>query len=232
MTTPRHGDRLRVVVVSDQSLVTESVRAALRERGLETSTLTWPSETTLTLPTAGPGQGLDAGLMISDLDRTPRLRVATQLLGGIRIPWLVLTGAPRGPMWGAALQAGARAVIANSTSLDSLLTMFDLVARGDDLMQTDEHDELVETWEAVRREHFRLQAQVDSLTPRERQVLLLLYDGESVHRIAALLEITPATVRSQVKAVLRKLEVNSQLAAVAAVGHLMEFQDPGDPVRS
>jgi DNA-binding CsgD family transcriptional regulator len=75
-----------------------------------------------------------------------------------------------------------------------------------------------------------LRERAGSLTPREREVLLLLYSGEPVSRIAALFDVSPATVRSQVKSVLRKLEVNSQLAAVAAVRALLD--DAADEVRS
>jgi two-component system nitrate/nitrite response regulator NarL len=52
----------------------------------------------------------------------------------------------------------------------------------------------------------------------------MLYAGDPVARIAQLLEVSPATVRSQVKAVLRKLHVNTQLGAVAALDDLLEWE--------
>jgi DNA-binding CsgD family transcriptional regulator len=61
-----------------------------------------------------------------------------------------------------------------------------------------------------------------SLTPRERTVLRLLYAGDNVRSIALLLDVSEATVRSQVKSVLRKLDVNSQLAAIAAFRRLQD----------
>nr|WP_253945550.1 helix-turn-helix transcriptional regulator [Nocardioides sp. zg-DK7169] len=60
------------------------------------------------------------------------------------------------------------------------------------------------------------------LTRRELTILGLLYAGDNVGRIAAQLGVSEATVRSQVRAVLRKLAVNSQLAAVAAYASLVE----------
>jgi DNA-binding NarL/FixJ family response regulator len=75
---------------------------------------------------------------------------------------------------------------------------------------------LVREWRLVEDEERRLVARMESLTARELNVLSLLYDGKSVRGIAELAGVSEATVRSQVKAVLRKLEVNSQLAAVAA----------------
>lgn len=55
----------------------------------------------------------------------------------------------------------------------------------------------------------------DWLTARESAVLAMLMDGQSVARIAAAWYVSEATVRTQVRAVLQKLGVNSQLEAVA-----------------
>jgi DNA-binding NarL/FixJ family response regulator len=53
------------------------------------------------------------------------------------------------------------------------------------------------------------------LTPRESAVLAMLMDGQTVARISAAWYVSEATVRTQVRAVLQKLGVNSQLEAVA-----------------
>ncbi len=53
------------------------------------------------------------------------------------------------------------------------------------------------------------------LTPREQEVLRDLMDGRSAEAIARASYVSLATVRSQIRAVLQKLAVNSQLAAVA-----------------
>ena len=55
----------------------------------------------------------------------------------------------------------------------------------------------------------------DWLTARESAVLAMLMDGQSVARISAACYVSEATVRTQVRAVLQKLGVNSQLEAVA-----------------
>lgn len=56
---------------------------------------------------------------------------------------------------------------------------------------------------------------LDALTPREQEVLAGLAEGRSAEAIAAELVVSLATVRSHIRAVLQKLEVNSQVAAVA-----------------
>jgi DNA-binding NarL/FixJ family response regulator len=56
---------------------------------------------------------------------------------------------------------------------------------------------------------------LDRLTGREQQVLRALAFGRSAGEIAVAERLSVATVRSHIQAVLRKLEVSSQLAAVA-----------------
>ncbi|MDP8927430.1 MAG: response regulator transcription factor [Actinomycetota bacterium] len=55
----------------------------------------------------------------------------------------------------------------------------------------------------------------EQLTPREGRVLGHLMEGHSADEIAAYEFVSLATVRTQIRAILRKLDVNSQLAAVA-----------------
>jgi DNA-binding NarL/FixJ family response regulator len=58
-------------------------------------------------------------------------------------------------------------------------------------------------------------ARLGRLTPREREVLEHLRLGHTVDEIARRDHVAASTVRGQVASVLRKLEVSSQLAAVA-----------------
>jgi DNA-binding NarL/FixJ family response regulator len=82
--------------------------------------------------------------------------------------------------------------------------------------------DVLDRWARVREEQELLLVRMRSLTPRERTVLRLLYAGDNVRSIALLLDVSEATVRSQVKSVLRKLDVNSQLAARAAFRRLQD----------
>jgi two-component system, NarL family, nitrate/nitrite response regulator NarL len=56
-----------------------------------------------------------------------------------------------------------------------------------------------------------------ALTPRERDVLVRIVDGECTRQIACSLSISDATVRRHVQNVLVKLGVHSRLEAIAAV---------------
>ncbi|MEW7977190.1 MAG: response regulator [Candidatus Sedimenticola endophacoides] len=62
------------------------------------------------------------------------------------------------------------------------------------------------------------QTALNDLTPREREILCLLTDGQSNKVIARNLGISDGTVKLHVKAILRKLDVHSRVeAAVIAV---------------
>lgn len=224
--TASGAGRLRVAVASDQSLVVEAVRAALSARKLNVTTLGWSTDRTPMPRRVGATRSFDVGLIISDLDKWSRLRGVASVMGTVRVPWVVLTGACRGPLWGAALEFGARAVISSDTSLRGVHATLRGVIRGEMVPPPAESVLLRAEWQALREQREGLQARVGTLTPREREVLRLLYAGDSVARIAAIFDVSPTTVRSQVKAVLRKLDVNSQLAAVAAFDQLLELDDP------
>jgi two-component system nitrate/nitrite response regulator NarL len=59
---------------------------------------------------------------------------------------------------------------------------------------------------------------IDSLTPREKEVLGLLKEGKSNHQIAMLLDVTPRTVEFHVSNLIKKLGISSRVeAAILAI---------------
>ena len=77
-----------------------------------------------------------------------------------------------------------------------------------------EREQLIQLW---REQRERLQVLIDRLqllTPREQTVLSHLMKGQQVREIAHQSVVSEATVRTQVKSILAKLEVSSQLGAV------------------
>lgn len=219
----------RVAVTSDQSLVAEAVRTALLSRGFDAVVVPWGGAR------GAPGSGRvaavapDAALMLADLEPAARLREAQGLVLESGARWLLLTGAARGPLWGAMLECGVAVIRSSSTSLDEVVEMLRELAEGGDVSAQEGRDELVREWRAARSEKEVLIERMRSLTARERTVLRLLYAGDGVRTIAGLLGVSEATVRSHVKAVLHKLEVSSQLAAVAAFGWLQDDPEHRDP---
>ncbi len=217
-----------VVVAGEQSLVADAVRAALTTRGHAVRPVNWPVNGVLAAPRGdGTGGPADVGLLISDLDRWSRVCAADLVLRRIETRWVVITTAPRGAAWGAVLDAGALTVLPAATGLDETNRVLAAVASGQAGMAPAERAALRRIWSEAQQERQVVRERLRSLTPREREVLRMLYSGRPVTVIAERLGISPATVRSQVKSVLRKLEVNTQLGAVATLGRMLRVDVEG-----
>ena len=214
----------RVAVASDQSLVAESVHRALRERGHATVVLRWPpTEAQRPDPPVqqagrGPRAALpppDVAVLLSELDRRATVDGARTLVRALPVPWLVLAGVARGPAWGALYESGATVVMPTDTDLDTVCNLVSRLGSGT-VRPPRPPGELLREWHDYSRHHDELSDRFETLTGREEQVLQQLHEGLAVRRIAEEGAVTEATVRSQVKAILRKLGVSSQIAAVAA----------------
>jgi len=206
-----------VVVASELSLVAQAIGAGLAGWDFEVTTLQRTGDS-VRLPCH------DVGLLITDVDSWLRLRSARSLIARVPLPWVVLTAAPYGPMWGALLDAGARVVLPSSTGFKAVRKVLVGVARGSVETLPAERKLLLGLWTELLERRELICQRVQSLTPREHEVLTMLHAGDPVCRIAQLLEVSPATVRSQMKAVRRKLQVKTQLGAVAALDDLLELE--------
>lgn len=215
---------IRVVVMSDLFLLGDAVRMALQGGGFEVTSMRMP---------LGRGQlrqlehdlrrfRPSVGLMLMQVDDPIRLREAAELVSRGRTGWLLLTDSTAEASWGAAVSAGAVGVLPMSVGLDELSRAVVAVAAGRAVMADSTRSRLLRAWHEVTEEQSRLARQMEMLTPRELAVLALLHDGLPVRQIAEEAGVSEGTVRSQVKAILRKLQVRSQLAAVAAYRQVAE----------
>jgi two-component system nitrate/nitrite response regulator NarL len=215
--------------------VADVIAAALAGNGFVVSVVGWPggqgcaSDGDL-LPRS---RDLDVGLIVCDFDRVARIRGGLQLIVEVPgAPWIVLTGLPRGPLWGALLEIGAVHVAPATNGLDEVVALLHEVVEGGAIASAFERAELIAAWRGVLSEHHDIVERLGTMTPRETEVLQLLYAGSPVRTIAQQLDVAEATVRTQVKRVLRKLDVRSQLAAVAALEHVRRaeaaFDGAGD----
>jgi len=207
----------RVAVVQNQVLLAESLTLALAGRGFVTSAVPVPSG------------ALDAGLLLeATLTLRPSVVVLDADLGETRdgislvrplkragCAVVVVTPLPDNERWGQALALGANAVLSASDRLEKLISTLRRVAAGEDTMSTTRRLELIQYWQRQQRRREAHRARLALLTPREREVLAQLAEGERVSDIARGFHVSEATVRTQVKSILSKLGVNSQIAAVA-----------------
>jgi RNA polymerase sigma factor (sigma-70 family) len=209
--------RVRLVLVSDQPLVGDAVRVALESRDFLVQAMLWPRSR---LDAAARRQVMAhrpmAGLVVGDLDDPRRRTQAAGLVSALPMPWLLLVNDPQDVAWGELVAAGLQAVVPTTIPLEQLVhTLHALMARRLVMSRAD-RERRIREWRADDAARLAEEQRMRRLSPREHSVLALLYDGLTVRAIADLTGVSEGTVRSQVKAVLRKLEVSSQLAAVAA----------------
>jgi DNA-binding NarL/FixJ family response regulator len=227
MASARAGARrqrpVRVAVASEHVLVSEAVVAALRNRNFDPLLVSWPKSAPAT--TSAPQRPRptrrhappDVGLLLSDLSNLDQVDSAVAVVAGLPAPWLVMAGIPRGPAWGALYEGGARLVVPSVTGIAEIADLLgDLVTGGGSLKDRRERRDLIRRWRAFAAQRIDVAARLKTLTEREGVVLQQLHQGNAVRDIAERSEVTESTVRSQVKAILKKLDVNSQMAAVAA----------------
>jgi DNA-binding NarL/FixJ family response regulator len=115
----------------------------------------------------------------------------------------------------AAIAAGAAGAVAKSSSLRNLLLMVLAASAGHPVITERERH----AWLARHRDRLAQQRErsrrFERLSAREREVLALMSQGHRATAIAEQFVVSLATVRTQIRAILVKLEVNSQLEAVA-----------------
>lgn len=197
-------------LVTPLSLIGQTVATALRSRGVTVEE---------TLRAAGATDATVV-VVIDDLVTAGDVARVVALLRTTTSPVLVLTGRQRGPYWGALVSAGAESILSSSVSLDELVEALAVVHYGGRVLSPAESDELLARWlEFVRRQD-DARARLHQLTPREHAVLAGMRTGATVVELAGLLDVREATIRTHVRAILRKLGVRSQLAAVAVAQEL------------
>lgn len=206
----------RLVIVEDHALFSESLQVALGIEGYD-----------VRLATPSAHGRSHAGLLAQILRVEPRVVLLDLDLGafgnGVRlvqpltlagVAVIVVTGSAERPRWGEALRYGARKVIPKSAPLEEILATVRKVNEGRTVLSREERDELLAEWHRHRAWVSGVRDRLEQLTRREAEVLALLMEGQQVSDIAQESVVSVATVRTQVKAILAKLGVSSQLAAV------------------
>ena len=128
---------------------------------------------------------------------------------------VVVTGETGDATWGTALDLGALTVLPKSLDLADLLRVLLAVRAGEQVLDDGRRQDLLAAARRARSEESARLAPFAQLSPRENEVLHALAAGQSAAQIAGSAYVSEATVRTQIRAVLTKLGVTSQLQAVA-----------------
>jgi DNA-binding NarL/FixJ family response regulator len=113
-----------------------------------------------------------------------------------------------------ALKAGASGFLLKDSPPEQLISAIHVVASGEALLAPAVTRRLIEAFVSAPQVSAEAARQLDSLTPRETEVLHLVARGLSNAEIAAELHLGEATVKSHVGSLLMKLELRDRVQAV------------------
>jgi two-component system nitrate/nitrite response regulator NarL len=209
--SPDEGDT--VLIVEDHMLLANTLLMALNAEGCRAQIAELSSAQVLLRQV----RSLRPAVVLLDLD-LGAFGDGVALVGplsalGARV--LVVSGSTDRLRLAETVERGAVGFLSKQAPFEQLLsTVLDVVAQRPVLSTAGRYDLMAEL-RAARASRSKSLAPFKTLTPRERVVLSALAHGLRAETIAAAAVVSEATVRSQIRSVLAKLGVNSQLEAVA-----------------
>ncbi|MFJ7272186.1 LuxR C-terminal-related transcriptional regulator [Streptomyces sp. NPDC099050] len=227
--------RIRVLVVDDHRIFAESLAAALAaEPDVDVSAAgSGPAALRCLERAVAEGRRFDVLLVDADLAAVPAGVPAQResgsappaadgiaLVAGVRVSHpavrtVVLAERDDARRAALALQAGASGWVAKDCSLSRLLAVIRGVLREETHLPPALLTGVLRELTAARKHRTDSERLVESLTPREHEVLRCMVAGLGRKDVAARLFLSPHTVRTHMQNVLGKLGVHSTLAAVA-----------------
>jgi two-component system nitrate/nitrite response regulator NarL len=207
------AEQTRVLVVEDHGLLAQSLRLALTAEGMA---VTVPAVDFASVVAAAESSRPHVALLDLDLGESGADGVdLVQALVVLGARVLVVTGSSDRARHGRCLELGAAAVLTKNDALEVLLVAVHAAVAGEPVVSAAARYELLAEGRALRTRRQEQLAPFEQLTERECAVFGAVIEGLSAADIAAREYVSEATVRSQIRSVLTKLGVNSQLAAVA-----------------
>jgi two-component system, NarL family, nitrate/nitrite response regulator NarL len=205
--------RGRILLVEAHHLAGETLQAALAGHGfdvalsactsgakiLEEAQAYRPSVVVLELELAGAGSG--RALIRPLVDLGGAVVVLTEITDRLELALC--------------LEAGAVGVVSHAESFASASDKFRRAANGETVTPLGDRARYQTELDAHRRTGRRRLAPFESLSPRERDVLAKIVDGRSAADIARRSYVSVPTIRTQIRSILLKLDVQSQMAAAA-----------------
>jgi two-component system nitrate/nitrite response regulator NarL len=206
---------MRVLLIDDHALFRIGLRELLERRGIEVVGAVGNCDEGIRLVTETAPDVVLLDMRMphaSGLDVLRRLRSASQAM-----PVAMLTTSDDERDLIESLQFGAQGYLLKDMEPDELIEALGAIVAGRTVVAKELTGVLAK---AVKgdRSVIEIAPAFSDLTPREREILCHVAEGQSNKTIARELGITDGTVKLHVKAILRKLDVHSRVeAAVIAV---------------
>lgn len=210
---PHDGTPTRVVIVDDHELIAAALTSELLARGygarpcpvldddriVQVVREVQPSVVLLDLAL---GRGRSSLSLIAPLKRT-----------GANV--IILSATTDAIRLAECIEAGADALLSKGGRIDDVVEAIERLVPGGSPERPTSHERLLNHLDEHRERRRLALAPFQRLTRREQEVLVALTDGKTADAIAKETVTSVRTVRGHIQAVLDKLGVRSQLAAVA-----------------
>ena len=206
-------EQARLLLVDDHRLLVETLQVSLAGAGLAVSVAPCGSFDEVLAEAAA----VRPTLVVLDLD-LQGAGYGYDLIGPLRqlgAEVLVLTGTVDRIDLARCLEAGALGIASKAHGFANVLDQVRRAADGETVTSITEKTQLLADLAAHRRAEEKRNAPFQSLSSRERDVLHQIVEGKQAAAIAKDSYVSVATVRTQIRSILMKLEVTSQVAAVA-----------------
>lgn len=139
------------------------------------------------------------------------------------VPVVVVSGNEQATVIHRAMHFGAAGFIPKSSSMDAIAQAIKVVLDGGQWVPAD----LPDVDQQMDSQDSQFADQLASLTPQQFKVMVMLTEGLLNKQIAYELNVSEATIKAHVTAILRKLGVYSRTQAVIAAGR-MRIEHPQD----
>ena len=206
----------RIILVDDHTLFRKGLAELLEQSGqIEVTAFTGkPDEVAMLLSAHRP----DVLILDMNMPGTDGITLMQQLrTDGFALPVLILTLSEAEDDLARALRAGANGYLLKSMEPDEVVDAILRAQRGETVVAPAMTAKLVRLFDQKGQNSTSL---IDSLTPREAEILTHLARGESNKAIARTLDISHDTVKLHVRHILAKLNLSSRVeAAIFAVEH-------------
>ena len=202
----------RVVVIDDHALLAESVVMTLRMSGLDALSVAFDTPQLVQATLAHNPDLVLLDLFLGDHSQSSSAALVAFTEAGVRV--LVVTATSDRLLHAQCIEFGAAGIIEKSEPIEALIDGVHRALRSESVMSRTRLAELRAELASSRRATTAVSL-LESLTPREREVLRALTLGHPAGWIARDHRTSVVTVRTHIRAVLHKLDVHSQLEAVS-----------------
>jgi NarL family two-component system response regulator LiaR len=211
---------LRTIVADDDPLVRRLIRDTLQRADVTVIAEASTGREAVELAFFYRPDVVVMDYMMPEMDGIEATRRIYEHDPGIRVVLLTGAGAGDDELGMRGLRAGAAGYLSKEVELDSLPRALRGALDGEAAISRRLAMQLVERYRSTPTGGAGMRPVRSRLTDREWEVLDLLSTGATTDEIARKLVLSPETVRSHLKNLYRKLEVNSREEAVQAASKL------------